>query len=281
MSLKYCNTCKEMIDINLMNKFMCKKCTSKKYKEYKEKVKKIDKILLENYICRKCKITKPISEFSKHNGKKRGVADWCNYCHKIDVTVLKWKIKLEMGGKCVDCEYNNILFLQFDHLYDKKSNVSILRSKKKIREEATKCQLLCPNCHYKKSTTDSFKQLKSKEELNKKNLYHRNRRDENRVFISKIKNKIGGCQKCNLKINNNNSSFHFDHLDQNDKFKEVSNLSKSCYSLKVIEKEIDKCRLLCANCHYEYTAIQLNWFKVANIKNIFDIKEINNFVINF
>jgi len=56
MVLKYCNTCKEMIDTDLMNKSMCKKCTSKKQKEYKERIKKIDKILFEKYICRKCKI---------------------------------------------------------------------------------------------------------------------------------------------------------------------------------------------------------------------------------
>jgi len=53
---------------------------------------------------------------------------------------------------CKDCGYNkNPHALQFDHLRDKKANVSdLIRSDygiKTIWEEIGKCQVLCANCH--------------------------------------------------------------------------------------------------------------------------------------
>lgn len=264
-----------------MNKNYCKKCTKLFHLKQKQKVLKKVKILKNEYICHKCNEIKPITDFAKHNGKVRGVADYCNICHKLDITVLRWKIKLKMGGKCVLCEYNNILFLQFDHLYDKNIDVSQLRSKQKIIEEAKKCQLLCPNCHFSKSKDCSVSQIKNKSLLSKQAIISRKSRDRNRIYVNNAKIKIGCCAICDLKVENHNFSiFHFDHLIK-DKFREVSVLSKCGYSLIMIQKEIEKCRLLCANCHYHHTAIQLNWFKISSIENIFDIEEINDFVNDY
>lgn len=41
----------------------------------------------------------------------------------------------------------------------------------------------------------------------------------------------------------------FDHL--RDKFKEISEMVKSSYSIRAIEREIAKCRIICYNCHME------------------------------
>ena len=89
-----------------------------------------------------------------------------------------------MGGKCKLCPYNNILFLQFDHLENKDSNISQLRDKSKILLESKKCQLLCPNCHFKKSKNESFKQICNDTTFITKNgLISRNTRNRNRDFI--------------------------------------------------------------------------------------------------
>ena len=59
--------------------------------------------------------------------------------------------KVAKGGKCDKCGYNEeVKILHFHHINgmkDKLGNISEMKSLKKIREEAAKCILLCPNCH--------------------------------------------------------------------------------------------------------------------------------------
>lgn len=43
----------------------------------------------------------------------------------------------------------------------------------------------------------------------------------------------------------------FDHLHS--KVKDISDMSKGCWSLEKIQEEIDKCEVRCANCHRRIT----------------------------
>ena len=59
-------------------------------------------------------------------------------------------LRVEKGGKCSLCGYcQEIRILHFHHLRDKRFELSrsFGKSIKKMREEAEKCILLCPNCH--------------------------------------------------------------------------------------------------------------------------------------
>lgn len=69
---------------------------------------------------------------------------------KITHFVLEFKRK----GKCLDCgllgkEYPEVL--DFDHLKDKKFNISEFKHHtsgfNKVKEEMSKCDLVCANCH--------------------------------------------------------------------------------------------------------------------------------------
>lgn len=51
----------------------------------------------------------------------------------------------------------------------------------------------------------------------------------------------------------------FDHVDQSDKSFVIANMVT--YSVSTIQKEINKCRVLCANCHRRHTATQMGWYK--------------------
>ena len=52
---------------------------------------------------------------------------------------------------CVDCGMTDIRCLDFDHLGDKKSNISVMvhtsRALSVIKAEIEKCEVRCSNCH--------------------------------------------------------------------------------------------------------------------------------------
>ncbi len=59
--------------------------------------------------------------------------------------------------------------------------------------------------------------------------------------------KGGKCENCGYNKSNRALTFH--HLDPSEK--EFSISGKHCRKWEVIRKELDKCKLLCANCHAE------------------------------
>lgn len=52
----------------------------------------------------------------------------------------------------------------------------------------------------------------------------------------------------------------FDHTAE-DKFGNISNLTRKGYSLETIKNEINKCEVVCANCHRRRTAKRAGWDK--------------------
>lgn len=50
----------------------------------------------------------------------------------------------------------------------------------------------------------------------------------------------------------------FDHRDPETKYKSISEIYSSGMSIKCLREEIDKCDILCANCHRRKTAKQFN-----------------------
>jgi len=65
---------------------------------------------------------------------------------------------LYLGDKCVLCDNSNPEDLQFDHIDPTTKTNTIARlssaSEERFWSEVDKCQLLCKNCHYRKTMTD-------------------------------------------------------------------------------------------------------------------------------
>lgn len=59
--------------------------------------------------------------------------------------------EIKQSSGCVDCGEKNHIVLDFDHLRDKKYNVSRMIhdgfSWKAIMREVSKCEVVCANCH--------------------------------------------------------------------------------------------------------------------------------------
>lgn len=70
-------------------------------------------------------------------------------------------------------------------------------------------------------------------------------RIERREWFLNLK-KTFKCENCSL---NDHRVLDFHHLDPLTKFKEVSVLGSSGFAKETILAEIEKCRVLCANCH--------------------------------
>lgn len=95
--------------------------------------------------------------------KKHGVTEHyfhttsyrCKKCRSDSVSKRKRELKeilvQEFGGKCMKCGYNkSVKALQFHHIDPTEKSFSIsngTKSLERLRKEASKCQLLCANCH--------------------------------------------------------------------------------------------------------------------------------------
>lgn len=76
----------------------------------------------------------------------------------------------------------------------------------------------------------------------------RGRMIRNRNFMKEYK-QTRGCDICGYAQCSYALDFH--HIDPKTKLDTVCNLSKKLKNLEIIKSEIDKCKLICANCHRE------------------------------
>lgn len=133
-------------------------------------------------ICISCSLSKDINEFGKNSKSKDNYQSRCkeckrlydnNYHHnrselekdkkynlqKIRINKIKEYIKEYFKDKkCSICNENRMAALDFHHLNDKKFNISEGISNGysliKIKDEISKCKILCANCHRVQTAED-------------------------------------------------------------------------------------------------------------------------------
>lgn len=135
---------------------------------------------------------------------------------------------------------------------------------------------ICTKCNLEKEDIDFAKRYnklqsycKECNNINNRKHYHENKahrlaygaknrwkfRARSLKFIMEYAK--NGCSQCDEK---DFACIEFDHLDPSTKKSAISKMvSKGC-ELEQIKKELEKCRILCANCHKKHTAKQLNWY---------------------
>lgn len=137
---------------------------------------------MKHKICARCKLEHPISEFIQIKDKKGNPRyySYCSTCHTeyirnwrhtkagikscrmADKNRKKRRFKDRILAKygCQLCGERDVSVLEFDHIdpKTKEHNISRLvkncRPIKEIKDEMRKCQVLCRNCHIKKSTRE-------------------------------------------------------------------------------------------------------------------------------
>ena len=169
---------------------------------------------------------------------------------------LVWAKKIRainlLGGRCRSCGNTNIFILRFHHKEDKLYDIHNINDHRwsKIKREIIKCELLCGNCH---------------------NEIHENDRNPENTLIRNKLLKIKGIERCEScghdKINN--LSFH--HIK--DKKFGVGGYFGN-FPIKTLLREMDKCIVLCHNCH---TMQHININKFNLFKQII-LEKVNNHI---
>lgn len=97
----------------------------------------------------------------------------------------------------------------------------------------------------------------------KRREWHNNRRKEYLERIKNIKKEFGKCSECGWNIHP--EILEFDHFNKEEKLFNFSSGSFSNYSWeKVILPEIQKCRIVCPNCHRWKHHHDKQWFAKQN-----------------
>jgi hypothetical protein len=187
--------------------------------------------------------------------------------------IIKWSKKLlilnKLGNKCSMCEETRPWVLSFHHTdpSQKEHDIGPLKTGRLslLEKEVEKCICVCENCHRKihNKNKDETRYSKSKKiYLEYKNIYK--------------------CEKCNNE-SLPNYCLDFHHIIPKDKSFEISKafryIKDRTFHFKTVEdlqdivkNEIDKCMVLCGNCHQD---IHFDKEKYEKYKN-----EINNKIGN-
>ena len=179
--------------------------------------------------------------------------------------ILNYSKKLKainyLVGCCIKCSEDDFFKLTFHHrnINEKEFTYSSFKNKRwsLLKNEIDKCDIMCQNCH---------REL----HFQKEPKFGTSRRIDKKLYLEYkgIKCIKCGYDKCD-------ASLTFHHRNPNEKEFWIGKLSERLTSLHDIRlkilKELDKCDILCANCHVlEHSDID---FYKKNKKNIIEKSE--------
>lgn len=96
---------------------------------------------------------------------------------------------------------------------------------------------------------------RSVEKKKRKILLQKKRQRKTILEVNKIKSDIG-CADCN---ETDSIVLEFDHRCRDEKYINISDAVRLGWALEKIKVEINKCDVVCANCHRRRTAKQMKW----------------------
>ncbi len=177
-------------------------------------------------------------EDRERSARARRLASWLRY-GRTRRRQRKRDLVAAFGGKCIDCGYARaVAALEFHHRDATTKDFGIAKfngSDARLMAEATKCELLCANCHrIRHAVIDAFGDPAASS---------RRRLKERAVRV--LGGRCEGCDRLYTSV-----VFEFHHLDAGNKEFGISE-DGVIRRWDEIAAELAKCVLLCANCHRE------------------------------
>jgi len=253
-----CSTIKKKFAFNKDKKskdgltFKCAGCI---YLIRDQKVSKFIIVTPNIITCKTCNKDKSYLEFGIRKVSETGRNDHCQSCFAKTYDYeqarqdrrfrVNWLRSLKEKDPCVDCgKYFPGELMDFDHLGDKKYNISYMvlhnLSKKEIKNEISKCEIVCCYCHGNRTRKMHDKKYPNAIENLRNAQKHRKIKDK---LIFEARNKP--CAVCNIPYPIHN--MQLDHTNHNNKIMALS--VSGNYSLVAVKLEIDKCQPVCVGCH--------------------------------
>jgi hypothetical protein len=218
--------------------------------------------------CGRCNNELPLSAFNRH---PHGHQWWCRECFREYFRERGAKHRRQSGEArrrrrlaarqfvkehlathpCVDCGESDVAVLEFDHLREKLRELSQLvgsgASLAVIKTEIAKCEVVCCNCHRRRTAVRGKWRRASREwwrlpapgdHLQSRNIAFAYSYLERHPCVD-----CGCSDLCVLE---------FDHVGP--KTGNVLTLARNGVSLERLAREITQCEVRCANCHRRRTA---------------------------
>lgn len=174
--------------------------------------------------------------------------------HRVLVATKRDIINKIKTGPCSDCERNfNPVCMDFDHLphNPKRANISVLIGGSCTVEylvtELDKCELVCANCHRLRTLSRFEYRIRTGSNAAK----YQKLVDTKRALVLAVKNTP--CIDCHNKFHA--VCMDFDHIPgRGIKRAIISDLMLGPEKILTLIREINKCEVICANCHRIRTA---------------------------
>ena len=248
----------------------CQRCRDRKKKSMRKRKRAVRVASEGNQFCKNCCREFTLSAFKSTYARRTKLTTTCSSCRTINSKSQKGDTKLGLcrtvyiewksSHVCGHCGTRECV--EADHTGAKKHACSHYAwwachgGVEALKTELKTCRPLCRFCHRIHSQ-------------NQRGVSKCPTRTKKRMYVNAIKLKIGECQLCKRKVQDNNlCAFDFDHLDERTKTEGISQMVDR-YPLKkfksLIDDEVKKCRLLCSNCHIKHTNEQKK--KASVVKN--------------
>lgn len=181
-----------------------------------------------------------------------------NRIQKCKVRWEEWK----RSNPCVDCGESDCRLIQADHRLDcdKVKRLGYYAwwawhgGVEAMDKEFKKVVSRCIMCHRQKTNDERGmgRDLRSRTKTpSAQNAAIRIRRARNKKYVAQAKCDIGECYHCKKAVTPTTTFlFDFDHMDETKKRHSITRMALDGYGIKTIQKEMDKCSLLCAKCHH-------------------------------
>jgi hypothetical protein len=161
---------------------------------------------------------------------------------------------------CIECGETNPVVLEFDHRpgVRKVERVSQMvtsgYSLERIKAEIEKCDVRCSSCHRRKTSEERGWFRSSLPTAQAKNNREA-QRERSKRFVHEYLS-THPCESCGEK---NPVVLEFHHLGN--KTTSIAKMAADGFGIETIQKEIEKCEVLCASCHRRITVNERGWFR--------------------